>query len=64
MATYNNQQQTVITGQPQSYGVPAQTAAPPAPPGYAPEAPPNQGIEFNKAITLHHIPNIYTLYGN
>ncbi len=56
MATCNNQQQTVITGQPQSYAVPAQTAAPPAPP--------NQGIEFNKAITLHYIPNIYSLYEN
>ena len=49
MTTYNTQQQSVIVGQPQSYGVPIQTAAPTAPPGYVP---PQQGIKVNRT-TVH-----------
>ncbi len=51
MTTYNTQQQSVIVGQPQSYGVPIQTAASTAPPGYVP---PQQGIKVNRT-TVHQI---------
>lgn len=52
MTTYNTQQQSVIVGQPQSYGVPVQTAPPSAPPGYVP---PQQGIKVNRTIILNSI---------